>query len=443
MNKDIERSVIEVDVPTTAKAVESIVLRGDISAMTPEDRSRFYFQMCDSLGLSPASLPFAILRLNGKEILYPTRAATDQLAAIHRLNRKIIDGPKVIDLAGTKLVYAVCEATHPNGRTETAVATVPLGDHANVMMKCETKAKRRATLSILGLGMLDESELEGIPEREKQPAEPVTVSVSVVQPERPKPARVRDVADGSPPPQSVLDDVSVHSLPLTIEVAATIHNDQNMTSWPVDDKSAAFEYLLSCLPQGSSSAEFQRSIAADQWDRDVRAAKSIDELVDIFTEARKQVESNKTLWGKTAGPAAIAKLKDKCAERKKQLQPPPEPPTGGGEPKPTAPVVDEDPERAAIEAEAVGTIAQAQAEPANDAKPLPLKLLKDKLAECTATAHLYNTLLKYGPGQVSQEEAVQAAAERMVALGASLLPALKAVRDEIGRRGGWKPKKAA
>jgi len=30
-------------------------------------------------------------------------------------------------------------------------------------MKCETKAKRRATLSICGLGMLDESELETIP----------------------------------------------------------------------------------------------------------------------------------------------------------------------------------------------------------------------------------------------------------------------------------------
>ncbi len=32
------------------------------------------------------------------------------------------------------------------------------------MMRAITKAKRRATLSICGLGLLDESELDGIPE---------------------------------------------------------------------------------------------------------------------------------------------------------------------------------------------------------------------------------------------------------------------------------------
>lgn len=161
---------IRLDSETTAKVVESLVLRGDISALTPEQRSRFYLQICESLGLTPATLPFAILRLQGKEILYPTRGATDQLAAIHRLTREIVDGPRVIDLAGTKMVLAVCRATHPNGRIETAIATVPLSDPLNAMMKAETKAKRRATLSILGLGMLDESEMETIPSNAKKAA---------------------------------------------------------------------------------------------------------------------------------------------------------------------------------------------------------------------------------------------------------------------------------
>jgi hypothetical protein len=162
-SRENEMARISADDDTTARVIESMVLRGDISGLGPEDRSRFYIQMCDSLGLSAASQPFAILRLNGKEILYPTRGATDQLAAIHRLNREIVDGPKVIDVAGTKLVYASCRASHPNGRVETAVATVPATDLVNALMKCETKAKRRATLSILGLGMLDETELETIP----------------------------------------------------------------------------------------------------------------------------------------------------------------------------------------------------------------------------------------------------------------------------------------
>jgi len=157
------RATFQVGGAAGTKVIESLVLRGDLSGLGPAERAKFYVQMCEGLGLNPHAQPFAFLRLNGKEVLYATRGATDQLAAMHKLNREIIDGPKVIDLAGTKLVYAVCKATHPNGRVETATATVPLVDPVNVLMKCETKAKRRATLSILGLGVLDEMELDTIP----------------------------------------------------------------------------------------------------------------------------------------------------------------------------------------------------------------------------------------------------------------------------------------
>ena len=56
----------------------------------------------------------------------------------------------------------------PSGRTDESVGAVSLeglkGDHrANALMKCETKAKRRVTLSICGLTFLDESEIESIP----------------------------------------------------------------------------------------------------------------------------------------------------------------------------------------------------------------------------------------------------------------------------------------
>lgn len=146
------------------RVAESLVTKGDVSALSSADKAKYYIGICESIGLNPSSQPFALLRLNGKEVMYPTRGATDQLAAIHRLNRRIIDGPKIMDLNGTKLAYAMCEATHPNGRVETAIATVPFTDPANVLMKVETKAKRRATLSILGLGMLDESELDTIPQ---------------------------------------------------------------------------------------------------------------------------------------------------------------------------------------------------------------------------------------------------------------------------------------
>lgn len=168
-----DRAAFDIDDATGAKAVESIALRGDLSGLNSAERARFYMQMCEGLGLNPHAQPFAFLKLNGKEVFYATRGATDQLAAIHKLNREIIDGPRVIDLAGTKLVYASCKATLPGGRFETAVATVPLSDPVNALMRAETKAKRRATLSILGLGLLDEMELETIPAGVQGPAQAV------------------------------------------------------------------------------------------------------------------------------------------------------------------------------------------------------------------------------------------------------------------------------
>jgi hypothetical protein len=163
---------------TREKVIESLVLRGDLSGLTPAQRASHYRRVCDSLGLNPDSQPLTYLKLNGKEILYASRGATDQLAAIHRVNRKIIDGPKVIDLGGQKIVFCVAEASHPNGRTETAIATIQMSDPANVLMKAETKAKRRATLSILGLGMLDEMEVESIPAEVKQPGGSVDLSLA-------------------------------------------------------------------------------------------------------------------------------------------------------------------------------------------------------------------------------------------------------------------------
>ena len=62
----------------------------------------------------------------------------------------------------------VCTATGQSrdGRTDTSTGAVPVaglaGENlANALMKAETKAKRRLTLSLCGLGLLDETEVEG------------------------------------------------------------------------------------------------------------------------------------------------------------------------------------------------------------------------------------------------------------------------------------------
>ena len=155
---------------TDVAVAESLALRGDISGLSPENRIRYYLKTCKDLGLNPSAQPFAFLRLNGKEVMYPTRGATDQLARIHGVNREITDGPKIIDLGGAKILFAVCRASIGQ-RVETATAAVPLPAGAenicNAVMKTETKARRRATLAILGLALLDESELDTIPSSQR------------------------------------------------------------------------------------------------------------------------------------------------------------------------------------------------------------------------------------------------------------------------------------
>jgi hypothetical protein len=74
------------------------------------------------------------------------------------VSREVVDG-----------IYVVtAKATLPDGRSDENIGAVPLeglkGEaRANAMMKGETKAKRRVTLAICGLGMLDETEVESLP----------------------------------------------------------------------------------------------------------------------------------------------------------------------------------------------------------------------------------------------------------------------------------------
>jgi hypothetical protein len=146
-----------------AKLYESLALKGDLSALTPQDKTKYYASLCERLGLDPTTQPFIPLKLNNKEILYAAKGCTDQLARIHKVNRQII---KEEEIRGAYIVTV--EAMTPDGRREQSKGAVPIenlkGDaFCNAIMKAETKAKRRATLSILGLGLLDETEIETIP----------------------------------------------------------------------------------------------------------------------------------------------------------------------------------------------------------------------------------------------------------------------------------------
>jgi hypothetical protein len=143
--------------------IERVVIHGDLAQLKPAERAQYYGKVCESLGLNPLTRPFEYLKLNGKEILYARRDCTDQLRSIHKVSVTITARERIDE------VYVVTSrATTPSGRTDESTGAVNIaglkGDNlANALMKAETKSKRRVTLSICGLAMLDETELETIP----------------------------------------------------------------------------------------------------------------------------------------------------------------------------------------------------------------------------------------------------------------------------------------
>lgn len=177
----------------------------DTRALSQEERVSALAAISRALGLNPLVNGVQFLSLNGREVLYVTKHATDQIAARQRLNRETIAGPEVRDVAGAKLVFCQVRVTAPDGRSEVATATLPLKDVTNDLMKCETKAKRRATLSLAGLGLLAEDEMDTMPGAQRVDVHPAIASVegfaqlgiearTVTAPREPSDALVVDLA---------------------------------------------------------------------------------------------------------------------------------------------------------------------------------------------------------------------------------------------------------
>lgn len=142
-----------------------LILQGDLSKLSAGDKVRYYNGYCERMGLDPFTKPFDILRLNGKEVLYCTRSGTQQLNKLHKVSHLITSRDTNAE-AGVYIVTS--KASLPDGRCTESIGAVNIAGlkgeaYANAIMKAETKAKRRATLDLLGLGVLDESEAETIP----------------------------------------------------------------------------------------------------------------------------------------------------------------------------------------------------------------------------------------------------------------------------------------
>ena len=168
------------------KIQDSIVLRGDLSGLNEGQKRDYYLYRCRQVGLDPAAKPFDLLTLNGKQILYANAGATQQLCAIHKLSTQITHRERI---DGIYVVSVRC--TGADGRVSENQGAVDVSNLtgerlANALLKATTKAIRRAVLSHAGLGMLDETEVEAIPEARRD---------AIVVTEDPKAIEVEPIPD--------------------------------------------------------------------------------------------------------------------------------------------------------------------------------------------------------------------------------------------------------
>lgn len=170
-----------------SEAIEQVLVGGNLAALSTSQRIEYYRRVCESLGLNPLTRPFDYINLSGKLTLYARKDATEQLRRLRRVSVRIVSRELVEDV-----YIVVAQATDRDGRTDESIGAVPLAGlkgeaRANAIMKAETKAKRRVTLSICGLGVLDETEVDSIPGAQVVAAEvpdlpaPVVVAAPVVE----------------------------------------------------------------------------------------------------------------------------------------------------------------------------------------------------------------------------------------------------------------------
>ena len=194
------------------RVIEALVINGDLKRLSSKQKVEYFLALCKALGLNPLGAPFQTITFDDREILYATKSATEQLRFLHRVNLSIVDSRVVGDV-----LIVTARATMPSGRTDESTGAVSLlrswydkragvrqsepltGDGlANAYMKAETKAKRRVTLSICGLGSMVEGEEETVPG-----AQVVTYDYETGEVIKPEPTAE---PQGQPAPREQSDD---------------------------------------------------------------------------------------------------------------------------------------------------------------------------------------------------------------------------------------------
>ena len=152
-------------IPTVStEDIEKALTIGDLAKMPPEVRIRYYLATCQSAGLNPMTQPFTPMKNQaGQIVLYANKECAEQLRKRDRISVRVLSRER----EDTIYIVTVAAST-PDGRCEESQGIVDITglkgvNLANAMMRAETKAKRRVTMALCGLGFQSDDEWAGVP----------------------------------------------------------------------------------------------------------------------------------------------------------------------------------------------------------------------------------------------------------------------------------------
>lgn len=150
-----------VAIKQNSQALEQVIMRGDLAQLSEDQKLQYMKTICEMTGLNPLTQPFDFIKFQGQLKMYARKDCAEQLRKIHGVSIVSLEPKQIGDL-----FVVTVRAKDKTGKEDMATGALNIANLkgealANAMMKTETKAKRRVTLSICGLGILDESEIEG------------------------------------------------------------------------------------------------------------------------------------------------------------------------------------------------------------------------------------------------------------------------------------------
>lgn len=155
--------------------VERVIIGGDLRGLQPGQRLWYYGYRARHAGLDPLSQPFNWLsnRRTGGVSLYLNKEGAAQLRKKNNVSIEIVSAQEAGDYFEVRARAAI------DGRFDEDFGGASLrgltgDDRMNAKALAYTRAKRRVTISIVGLGILDESEVSGVPDLHRIQVDPKT-----------------------------------------------------------------------------------------------------------------------------------------------------------------------------------------------------------------------------------------------------------------------------